>query len=463
MPVNQFFQASLDGIVMGIFPILWVILAALFLYKVTLASGAIEKIKSMLAGVSMDRRAQGLILAFGLGGFLEAVAGFGTAVAIPAGIMTAMGFPPLLAATVCLLANTIPVAFGVLGVPIITLAQVTELPLEALSLNTAFQLIPFVVLLPLVLIYCITGSFRHLRGILSASLLSGVVFALFQTLTILWIGPELAAVFGSLGTLLFLVAWFKLFPSKESWLFKWERGSEVYQKESFSAREVLIAWFPYLLILILVVSVKFLPFLYFLNEPPFTISTQFYFGEGGKPQVFNLATSGGTILFLSALLGGLIQGMNFKKVIMVLVDTCKQMWKTTVTVLFIVAMAKVMGYSGMVSDIAAVFMKAGSLFPFISPLIGALGTFLTGSDTSSNVLFGNLQKQTALNLNMNPEWLTASNASGATAGKMISPQSISIAATATGLKGEEGNIMRNTLVYCIIYVVLMGAGIFLFQ
>ncbi|MCX7749921.1 MAG: L-lactate permease [Clostridia bacterium] len=464
MPVNFIAQASLEGIMLALYPIIWVIISALFVYNVTVETGSMAQIKKMLSGLSSDRRIQGLILAFGFGGFLEAVAGFGTAVAIPASILAAMGFNPVLAATVCLIANTIPVAFGVLGIPVITLSQVTSLPVKELSVYTSLQLIPFVILLPFVLIFAVTGSFKNVKGVIGVSLASGTAFAAGQTLTAMYVGPELAAVVGALASLVVIVTWIKLRPVKRVWLFEGEKGDKEEAREKISLKGALAAWAPYLLILGMIFIIRFLPFLGFLNEYPFVLKQQFYFGPGGKALAFQWLSGGGTILFISAVIGGLIQGAAFKKIFGILLKTLRQVDKTIVTVLSIVVLAKLMGYSGMVNSIAAALAAvSGSLYPLIAPFIGALGTFLTGSDTSSNVLFGSLQKQTAIQLGINQEWLTAANASGATAGKMISPQSISIAVSSTGLQGNEGRIFGTTLKYCLVYVIFMGLLVFAFS
>lgn len=461
MPAVFILEASLEGVMLAVFPIIWVIISALFVYNTTLATGSMEKIKIMLSNLSPDRRIQGLILAFAFGGFLEAVAGFGTAVAIPAGILAAMGFSPMLAATICLIANTVPVAFGVLGVPVITLAQVTSLPLHTLTFYTAVQLIPFAVFLPFVLIFAITGSIRKIRGVGCISLFSGIIFALGQTITAYYAGPELAAVVGSLTTLLFIIIWIRLFPIKNIWRFEGENSKEVPFSVNIKIMDALKAWLPYIIILILIFTIKFLPMLHFLNQYPFVLTKQFYFGPSGKTMVFQLATSGGTILFVAALLGGLMQGAGIKMLWNVFRKTIKQIEKTIITIISIVALAKVMGYSGMVNSIAHTLANvSGRFYPLMAPFLGAMGTFITGSDTSSNVLFGNLQKQTALTLGLSPEWLTAANAAGATAGKMISPQSIAIAASSTDLTNQEGKILETTFSYCIVYVVMMGILVF---
>jgi lactate permease len=456
-------QASLEGLMLALHPILWVIISALFVYNMTLATGSMEKIKTMLAALSPDRRIQVLLLAFGFGGFLEAVAGFGTAVAIPAGILAAMGFNPFLAAVVCLIANTVPVAFGVLGVPITTLAQVTSLPLSTLAIYTALQLFPFVILLPLTLVSIVTGSIRDIRGVSGVAAVSGLAFAVGQILAARFIGPELAAVLGSLLALAVIVGWVRLFPIRKAWRFAGEADSPV-QSSAISPGEAIRAWSPYLLILALVLATRFLPFFGFLFKYPFVVQKQFYFGQDGKPVVFQLAAGAGTVLFVSAWIGGLLQDARPGNILRVLFRTVVQLKKTILTVAAIVMVAKIMGYSGMTASIAAAFAAvSGMAYPFLAPLIGAIGTFITGSDTSANVLFGNLQKQAALQLGMNPEWLTAANASGATAGKMISPQSMAIAAASTGLERRESGLLRVTIRYCAVYVLLLGILVFIWR
>lgn len=470
-PVHML-QASLEGVAVALFPIVWVIISALFVYNISLETGAMQKIKQMLSYISSDRRIQALLLAFSFGGFLEAAAGFGTAVAIPAGILTAMGFNPMLAASVCLIANTIPVAFGVLGIPVITLAQVTSLPLDTLTLYTAIQLVPFVILLPAVLIFAVTGNVKNIKGIIGVSMASGLSFAAGQTAAAVLLGPEPAAVIGSLLSLSVIVVWMKISPVKEIWLFKGEisGGRDVNmissraksnEPKGITLMQALASWSPYLIILFLIFVTRFIPYLNFLNEYPFVLKRQFYFGGSGKQISFQLATGSGTILFIAAFAGGLIQGASMGKLAGILWKTFVQVKKTIVTVISIVVLAKVMSYSGMSGVAATALVSVGhSFYPLIAPLIGALGTFLTGSDTSSNVLFGNLQKQAAVQLGMNQEWLAAANASGATAGKMISPQSIAIATAAAGLSGNEGKILNTTVKYCIVYVIAMGLVVY---
>lgn len=474
-------EAILEGTAIAFFPIIWVIVNALFLYNITVRTGAMNSIREMLAGISADRRVQCIVLAFCFGGFLEAVAGFGTAVAIPAAIMTAIGFKPLKASVVCLLANTIPVAFGVLGVPIIALSQTTSLQLEKLTLYTALQLIPLSVFLPLVLVVVLTGTVKALRGITGFCMAAGTAFAAGQTAVAIFIGPELAVIGGSAFAFVVSLLWIKLVKIKNIWQFEIE--DETQEKDKINAEgkyrinamvtveknkemNILTAWLPYILILVIILTVRFLPFLAFLNEYPFVQKMSIYKGSGSKPVTFAFAASGGTALLLAGIFGGLVQGASLIEIIKEFAGTVKKLFKTIATIISIISFARLMSLCGMSSAAASLIAAAtGKLFPFFSPFAGALGTFLTGSDTSSNVLFGGMQKQTAVSLSLNQEWLASANAAGATAGKMVSPQSISIAAVSVGLKGKESEILRKTVLFCIAYVVLLGlivyAGVYL--
>ena len=457
MPGVLIGQSIVEGSVYSILSICWVIIAALFVYNITLKTGALDVIQSMLYKISSDRRIQALVIAFAFGGFLEAVAGFGTAVAIPAGILIAMGFQPLKAAVVCLVANTVPVAFGVLGVPVITLAEVTGLELGKLAFDVCIQLIPFAVVLPLLLVYIVAGKLSKVKGVVCISVLSGVAFSVGQTLTAVYVGVELAAVVGSLSSLILIIVWCKLFPIKDIFTFdNQEVKEEVVEK--ITTKQALIAWIPYILALVFIVIVQLFPV---LKEGPFVISKQFYFGEGGKAVRFAWLSNGGTLLFLSAVISGFIQGMNGSEILATFVGTIKQVKLSILTIVLVVSLAKLMTYSGIVETSAAfVAAASGRFFPALSPFVGALGTFITGSDTSSNILFGNLQQQTALKLDMDQYWIAAGNGSGATAGKMISPQSISIAASSTNYAAKESDMMRSTLKYCVLYVVLMGVFVY---
>ena len=442
MPTIDSLTAALEGIALGIWPIMIVIIAAVFTYNLVVHTKAMEVIKSMLISVSDDKRILVLILAWGFGGFLEAVAGFGTAVAIPVGIMAALGFNPFFASVICLVANTTPTAFGAIGLPVITLANVSGIPIESLSYYVVLQLFLFVVLIPFALVALTEKSLKGIKGVFGITLASGLSFGIVQVLVAKFLGPELPAVL--------LVT---IFIAKKFY----KHNEETKREEKFELKSVLVAFSPFILILVIIIGISPLfPGLYNKLSEVRT-SVNIYTGVGAKPYTFVWLTTPGILILIASFIGGFIQKASFKEMVEILLKTIKQMSKSTITILAIIALAKVMGYSGMVASIATVLvMITGSFYAFIAPFIGALGTFVTGSDTSANVLFGSLQAEAANSLGISPAWLGAANTCGATAGKMISPQSIAVATAATGLAGKEGKILNSTLKVCIVYVILLG-------
>lgn len=463
MPPGLVATGALDGAILAIWPILWVIFSAIFTYNMTLQTGAMDKIKGLMAGFSSDRRVQALLIAWGFGAFLEAAAGFGTAVAIPAAILISLGFNPFFASVICLIANTVPVAFGAVGIPVITLAKVADLDLLRLTLDCAIQLTPFVMIIPLALIWIMTKSLAGLKGVIGMAIAAGIAFAIPQLIIAAYMGPELTSIVGSVVSMITIVLWNKISPPKTEWYFPGEQTAKPNgQVFKTSLKEQSIAWSPYVLLFVLILGTNnaVLPSLSKWLGAVQT-SIQVYFGPGGKPMSIQWLLTPGTLILIGAVIGGLLQGAALGDMGTVFKKTCSQLKKTTVTVVSIVALAKVMGYSGMVSDIAfALAQTTGSFYPFIAPLVGALGTFVTGSDTNANVLFGGLQKQTALQIGADPTWIAAANTSGATAGKMISPQSIAIATSATNQAGIEGDILRETAGYCLVYTLLLGAWVY---
>ena len=463
MPVALAGKGALDGAVLAIWPIVWVIFAAIFTYNVTLQTGAMDKIQGLMASFSNDRRVQALLIAWGFGAFLEAAAGFGTAVAIPAAILIGLGFNPFFASVICLIANTVPVAFGAVGIPVITLAKVTDLDVLNLTLAAAIQLTPFIIVIPLALIRIMTKSFAGMKGVIGMSLAAGLCFAIPQLLIAAYMGPELTAIVGSVLSMIAIVIYNKIAPPAKDWRFPDEsedNGKVVAFKTSWS--EQLIAWSPYIFLFVFILGTNntVCPALSAALGSIYSVLS-IYDGPGGVPMKVAWILTPGTLILFGALLGGLLQGAGITDFRAVFQKTCRQLQKTTITVVAIVALARVMGFSGMVSDIAVALAQiTGSSYPFIAPVIGALGTFVTGSDTNANVLFGPLQKQTAIQIGADPTWITAANTTGATAGKMISPQSIAIATSATGQSGREGDILRATVGYCLIYTVLLGIWVY---
>jgi lactate permease len=440
---DKILGASIEGAAFAAWPILLVIVAAIFTYKLAELTGALETIKTMLSGITTDKRIQVLILAWGFGGFLEAVAGYGTAVAIPASILAILGFNPIFAAVISLIANTVPTAFGAVGIPVSTLAALTGLDPAKLSLAVGLQLTPFIILIPFALVMLVGGGFKALKGVWGVTLTAGLGFALPQLAAAAFLGPELPALLGSIGALGATIAYTLLFHRRD-------RGpSDVGLKQG------LLAWLPYLLVFAFVLLASK------LVHPVYEFLAQFHssivFFDGGNPVDFKWLATPGVLILAAAVLGALIQGARPSAIGRTLGKTLVSLWKSGLTVVAILALAKVLDYSGMIGSLATVLVAAtGSFYPVFAPLIGALGTFVTGSDTSSNILFGKLQLTVAHQTGLNPFWLAAANTAGATAGKMISPQSIAVATGATGLSGQEGKILSQTLGFCLAYVLILG-------
>lgn len=451
MPALDSFTGALEGIVMGLWPIVYIIIAAVFTYNLTTYSGSMETIKNMMTGVSSDKRILVLILAWGFGGFLEAIAGFGTAVAIPAGIMASLGFNPISAAVMCLIANTTPTAFGAIGLPVTTLAQVTDLNVMQLSYTVSIQLFVLILIIPFALVMITGGGVKAIKGVFGITLISGLAFAIPQIFVAKFLGAELPAIVGSLICMGVTVLVAKKLYNKE------EAAGAV----KVPLKTAFMAWLPFILVFVFIILCSSL--FPFINGLLGSIKTSIpiYTGEGAKPYTFAWIACPGTLIILAAYLGGLLQGLKFREISVVFGKTIKQMGKTAITVCSIVGLAKVMGYSGMITSIAMVLVAVtGGFYPLIAPIIGALGTFVTGSDTSANVLFGELQVQAAGSIGADPFWIAAANMAGATAGKMISPQSIAVATAATGLIGQEGKILTSTMKFCAVYVVIIGIVVF---
>lgn len=467
MPILNLATATLEGVAVALWPILLVIVAALFTYNLAVETKTMDTMKNMLSNITTDNRIQVLILAWGFGGFLEAVAGYGTAVAIPASILASLGFNPIFAAIICLIANTVPTAFGAIGIPVSTLASVTGLDVLQLSYVTSVQLALFIILIPFALVILTEKSFKAIKGVFGITLVSGITFAIPQVLIAKYLGAELPALIGSLCSMISTILMAKAMNRKSKNSFEYNMKYSDIIAESDTAVKVatkdgVLAWLPYILlcILILVASPICPPINSFLAK--FSSTIQIYNGEGASSTSFAWINTPGMIIIISTFMAGLIQRIKVSQMIDVFIRTVKQLSKSFITIISIVAISKVMSYSGMTSSISfGLCAITGKMYPIISPLLGAIGTFVTGSDTSANILFGGLQVEAAKSLSIDPYWIAAANTAGATAGKMISPQSIAIATSATGLIGGEGKIFGSTLKFCLGYVIILGILVYI--
>ncbi|MFQ7445487.1 L-lactate permease [Intestinibacter bartlettii] len=439
--------ATVEGMAIALWPILLVIVAALFTYNLAVETKTMDVIKKMLSSITTDKRIQVLILAWGFGGFLEAVAGYGTAVAIPASILASLGFNPLFAAVICLLANTVPTAFGALGIPVTTLATVTGLEVVHLSYVTSIQLAGFIVLIPFLLVILTEKSIKALKGVVGITLVSGITFAIPQIFIAKYLGADLPALVASICSMACTILMAKAMNKEK-----------VEAKEDkIGLKEGVLAWLPYILLcgLILIAS----PLVPSINSLLAKASSNIhiYTGDATSTTAFSWINTPGMMILIATFIAGLIQKLKFTYMLDVLKRTIIQLKTSFITIMSIVAISKIMSHSGMTSSISfGLCAITGSFYPLIAPLLGAIGTFVTGSDTSANILFGALQTEAAKSLSIDPYWIAAANTAGATAGKMISLQSIAIATSATGLIGSEGKILSTTVKYCLGYVIILG-------
>ncbi len=434
-PIINTLSGALEGIIMGIWPIMYVILAALFIYQITTDSGSMGTIEKLLSSITTDKRILVLIIAWGFGGFLESIAGFGTAVAICAGILISLGLEPIQASVICLVANSTATAFGAIGLPVLTLAEVTNLNDVQLGFIVTLQLVILVILVPFILVML--------------TLMSGVGMAIPQVIIAKFTGAELPALVGSLFSILVTV-----------WLTKRKTGS-VEEVENESVGEIIKACSPFILVFIFVLLASSLcpPVNNFLTSV--TTHLHVYLGKNPNDLPINWLSSPGTLILLAGIIGGKIQGLSLSQMFKILLNVLKTIGMTTITVCAIVGLAKVMVYAGMTKALAVALVSLlGPAYPLFAPLIGALGTFLTGSATSANVLFGNLQYSAAQSLGVSKYWIVASNMTGATAG-MLSPQNIAVATGAINKEGLEGKILKETTKWGSIYLLITCVFLYL--
>lgn len=453
-PVPDTVNSFLYGMLKALVPILFIILMAIYSYNVLLQTKKIEVLKQQFSSISTDKSVQVLLITWGFGGLLEGMAGFGTAVAIPAAILISLGFRPVFSALVSLIANSVPTAFGAVGVPVIVLAQETGLPVIPLSTAVVLQLSVLMLLVPLVITFLADPRMKALPKNLLLSLLVGGVSLATQYLAARYIGAETPAIVGAIASIIVIVVIGKLMG----------KGGEKLIPMTYSGGEVFRAWAVYVLIMVLILFTS--PLFPAVREMLSGVcSSTMSFMIGGEERKYTIQwlTQGGVLLFIGSFAGGLIQGGRVKDLLVLLWRSVVQLRKTIVTVICLVGFSSIMETSGMINQLAVALSAAtGALYPLFAPTIGALGTFLTGSDTSANILFGKLQAGVAGHIRVDPNWLSAANTAGATGGKIISPQSIAIATSACDEQGKEGSILKAALPYALVYVVITGVVVYVF-
>ncbi|MBV9941031.1 MAG: L-lactate permease [Solirubrobacterales bacterium] len=485
MPIGQAADAGLEGAVFGLWPIMWIVINALWIFNMTDATGYFAILRRAFNSVSDDPRVQVVVIAFCFGALLEALAGFGTPVAICGVMLMGIGFSPLRAASLALVADTAPVAFGAIAIPITTLAQVTGLPAHDLGAMVGRQT-PFLALIvPFALVFMADGR-RGVRAAWPAALTAGVVFALLQFATSNYISIQLTDIVAALGSAAAVVAlvqvWSPDTPAAgaptigqrpaiaggEAADASFERRTMADQGPPTSRRDTFLAFAPYLIIIVVlgVTSISGItkeldkatsafswPGLHVLNAK----------GKAPTSETFklNYLTAAGTWLFVSGVLTALILRVRPGQAVRIYGRTLVGLRSAIITVCAVLALAYVMNLSGQTITLGTWAAGAGGFFAFLSPLIGWFGTAVTGSDTSTNSLFGALQVAAAHKANLSPTLLAAANSSGGVLAKMVSPQNLAIGAAAVGLAGREGDLFRQVIGYSIVFVLLMAVLVLL--
>ncbi len=459
MPAGLALRAAAFGAAYGLFPIGWILLNVLFLYQLTVDHGLFTVLQQSIAHVTTDRRLQLVLIAFCFGAFFEGAAGFGTPVAVTAALLIGLGFPPLDASVYSLIANTAPVAFGALGTPLIALQGVTGLDLHALSAMVGRQLPPFSLLIPFWLVIAYAG-FRRTIEIWPALLVAGLSFAIPQYLVATWHGPWLVDVIASICSMgaltLFLRRWRPSMTGTPA-----DRGA------------IMRAWTPWVILTVIVFAwgtpqVK--GWLNAISAPALRIPGLHEMVVRVAPVVplpkaeaavftFNWLSASGSGIALAALIGGIVMGCSPRRMARTYAMNARRLVPSLLTISAMMALGYVTRYSGTDTILGLAFAHTGVLYPFFGTLLGWLGVALTGSDTSSNVLFGGLQVVSANQVGVSPVLMAAANSSGGVMGKMIDAQSIVVASAATGAHGHEGSILRKVFWHSVALACLMGAWV----
>lgn len=464
MPLKLAVLSTMHGALYGLFPICWIIVAAIFLYNITVKTGQFEIIKSFMASITADRRLQALLIGFSFGSFLEGTAGFGTPVAITAAMMVGLGFNPLYAAGICLIANTAPVAFGGIGIPITVAAQVSGLPEMAISKMIGRTLPLISLILPGYLVFLMAG-FKKSVEVFPAIMVTGLSFAFFQWLSSNYMGPMLPDVIAGLSSIICLMILLKFWKPRNLWRFEDEPDNIKMNNMTFTGGQILKAWSPFIVLTIMIIAWGLQPVKDALNSTGFLkldipfLHNVIRSDDGTRliPQtyIFNYMSASGTAIIISAIISVIIFGMRPGDAIKLFWSTLKQLKFPAITIASIMGFAYITNNSGMSISMAKALAGTGILFPFFAPLLGWLGVFITGSDTSSNALFGKLQSTTAHSLGVDPVVTVAANATGGVSGKMISPQSIAIGAASVGLVGRESDLFRFTVKHSVIMMTII--------
>ena len=474
MPVKLAILSTVNGAMYGLFPICWIIIPAMFLFNLTVRSGQFSIIKHFMASITPDRRIQALLIAFSFGSFLEGTAGFGAPVAITAAMLAGLGFNPLYASGICLIANTAPVAFGSIGIPITVASQVSSIPEMAISQMVGRTLPALSILLRFYLVVLMCGL-KKTKEVLPAIIVSGLSFAFLQWAISNFMGPALPDVIAGVGSIICLSVFLKFWKPKRIWRFSNEPAPTINTGVNYSKGEIIRALSPFIMLTIIIIGWGLLPVKQILNaagfvqfEMPGLHNSILDQNNQLIPHVFrlNYLSASGTAIFIAGIISIPMVGLKFKEGAQIFISTLYQLKFPIITIASVLAFAYILNDSGITITMAETLAATGVLFPFFAPLLGWLGVFITGSDTSSNALFGKLQAATATTIGVDPVVTVAANISGGVVGKMISPQSIAVAAAAGNLVGKESELFRFTvkhsfiMLFFISLIVLVQAYLF---
>ena len=463
MPIKLALISFSSGVLFGLFPICWIIITVIFVFNLVVKSGQFEIIKYSMASITSDRRLQTLLIAFSFGSILEGTAGFGAPVAITAAMLVSLGFNAFYAAGLCLIANTAPVAFGAVGIPITVASQVSGIPEMAISQMVGRTLPILALIIPFYLIVLMCG-FKKSKEVLPAILVTGISFALLQWFCSNYLGPALPDIIAGIGSIVFLSVFLRFWKPKTIWRFDNEISTTIDTEIEYSNKQILKAWSPFILLTTLIIFWGLSPVKVALDS-----MMSFHFDIPGLHNIiidsegiliphtfkFNFLSASGTAIMITALISIPLTGMKFIDGVKLFISTLKQLKYPIITVSSILGFAYILNDSGMIITVALVLASTGILYPFFSPILGWLGVFVTGSDTSSNALFCKLQYSTANSIGVNPLVTVAANSSGGVVGKMISPQSIAVGTAAVGLIGKEAQLFRFTIKHSLFMLLII--------
>jgi lactate permease len=475
MPIRLAFTSAAYGAGYGVFPICWIILPVIFLYQLTVRTGRFKSLQESLTNITDDSRLQLLLIAFALGALFEGTAGFGTPVAVCGAILISLGFRPIEAAGLTLIADTAPVAFGALGIPIVALHAVTGIDILVLSKVIAVILTPFCILVPFWLIWVYVG-FKAMLEVWPAILVAGVTFSLTQYLMGTYSGPGLVDITAAIATIVVLVIFLHFWKPKRVLNAKGEDiTGRVQKKFDHSAAMTFKAWLPWLVLSVVVFLWGIPQFSQWADQAStirFSVAGLHNFVHRIPPVVpkstaepavfvFNWLIATGTGILAAALLAGLLMGLGPWTLVKEFVKTVFNIRFTVITIAAMMALGYITRYCGLDATLGLAFARTGALYPFFGTLIGWLGTASTGSDTSANVLFGSLQKMTAQQIGVSPALMASANSAGGVMGKMIAAPSIVVASTATETYGQEGTILRYVFLHSLALAALVGVFVYL--